>query len=115
MRSDDTTLIRIVKDDTNGMSLPASQATDSVPEVHTIGTASSLHRPMMHGEGHSIALLEGNDFGPRLHAWTLFGEDELASRKVLLRLGEQDRDLNWKHMLTVKILMETVIVPSTIL
>ncbi len=76
-----------MENDASRMSLSGSQATDSVPEVDTIGAMGALHWAMMHGESYGITLTERNDFGPRLHAWPLPGEYELTSREVSLRVG----------------------------
>jgi hypothetical protein len=57
-----------------------------VTKVHPVAAARALHRAMMHGEGHRIALTKCHDVGARLHARPLFGQDELAAFEVLAGL-----------------------------
>ena len=52
-----------------------------------------------------MALVERDHFSPRLHARSLFGEDESAAREVDARSCEQDRDLERKDVFAVDVLM----------
>jgi hypothetical protein len=47
----------------------------------------ALHRPMMHGEQHSVPLSKGYDFGARLHARSLLGQYEFSAREIPIRFG----------------------------
>jgi hypothetical protein len=47
----------------------------------------ALHRPMMHGEHHSVSLSEGYDFGARLHSRPLLGQYEFSAREIPIRFG----------------------------
>ena len=49
-------LIGVVEDDAECVTLPRAQAANSVPQVDPIGTARSLNRTMMHGEGYAVTL-----------------------------------------------------------
>ena len=69
----------------------------------------------MNGEGDAIALSQGDNLRPRLHAWALLGQHEIAACEILLRLREQNCHLNGEHMLSVEILMQAVVVPFFIL
>ena len=62
-----------------------------------------------------LALPQRHDLGARLHARALLGQHELAAREIALRLGQQERDLQRKHMLAVEILMQAVVVALAVL
>jgi hypothetical protein len=70
---------------------------------------------VMDREGHRVALAERNHLHAALHPWPLFGERELASYEVLVRLREQDCHLDRKREVAVQVLMETVEIPRQIL
>jgi len=91
------------------------QAAYDVPEIYAIGAARALYGPVMNCEGYCITLAEGNDLRPRLHARALFREYEFTADEIALRLGEQNRYLNGKHMLPIEVLMEAVVVAGAIL
>ena len=57
-------LLGIVEDDARGISVSRSQATDTMPKMDAIGSPLTLHRAVMDGEGHRVALAQGNDFRP---------------------------------------------------
>jgi hypothetical protein len=86
-----------------------------VPEIHAIGATRALHGPVVNCERYCVTLVEGNDLRPRLHARALFREDEFAASEIALWFGEQNRHLNGKHMFTVQILMEAVVVAGAVL
>jgi hypothetical protein len=73
-----------------------------------VGALRALHRSVVDRKGDSIALLERHDLGAALHAWPLFGQDELAACEVLVRLGEDDRDLDRECQICVEVLVEAV-------
>ena len=50
-----------------------------------------------------------------MHAGPLLREHEFAAGEISLRLGKQDRDLDRKDVLSVKILMQAVIVARAVL
>jgi hypothetical protein len=70
---------------------------------------------MMDGERRGVTLLKRNGLGPALHARPLFSQDEFAASETRPRLRKQDRDLNRKDKIAVKILVEAVIVTRHIL
>src|SRR5438876_10623301 len=70
---------------------------------------------MAHREHHRIALAELHDLGARLHARALLAQHEFAAGEIAPGLREQDRQLQWKHMLAVEILMQAVIVTGAVL
>jgi len=84
---DPAALLGIVKDDSQGVPVPAPHATHAMPQVHAIYAAGSFYRPMMDGEYHCITLPERYYLGARLHPRPLLGEDELAAGEVLLGPG----------------------------
>jgi len=69
----------------------------------------------MNGKGDAIALTQGHDFCPRLHARALLGQNEFSASEISLRFREQNGHLDWEYMLAVEILMEAVVVPLFIL
>lgn len=76
-------LFGIVEDDSKRVAVPGSQATDAVAKIHPIESSLTLNRAMVHRKGHGIPLAERDHFRSRLHARTLLGEHELATREVL--------------------------------
>ena len=57
---------------------------------------------------------EGHHLGPRLHAWPLLGEHELAALEVAPGLGEENRRLEREDVLSVEVLVQAVVVPFTV-
>ncbi len=70
---------------------------------------------MMDREHHRIALPQRNHLHTRLHPGTLLRQNKLAAGKVAFRLGQQKRYLERKHVLSVEVLMQTVVVISAVL
>src|SRR5688572_6514393 len=97
------------------MALSGMDTADAMAQFHPIDAALSAHRPVVHGEHHSMALPQRHDFRPRLHAGTLLGHYEFAAGEVPLRFAEQDRELQRKDVLAVEILMQAVVVARTVL
>ena len=106
---------RVVEDDPDGVPHAGSDTAYTVSEVHAVFALRALHWPMMDCEGHSITLQKRYDLGAALHTRTLLGQYKLSASKIMPGLGEQNRDLNRKHMLAIQILMQAVIVPFSIL
>src|SRR5256885_11249777 len=69
----------------------------------------------MDGEDDAHSLPKWYNFHPRLHAWALFGERELAASKFLAGLRQQERDLKRENMFAVNILVQAVIVTCSVL
>ncbi len=82
----------------------------AMPQIHAVCTARSLHRPMMHGKRHRVTLPQRHHLRARLHAWTLLRQYKIPAGKIASRLREQDRHLDRKHMLSVQILVQAVVV-----
>src|ERR1700716_2260259 len=61
----------VVKDHAKGMAMAGAYPAHAVAQVDPVEPARTLHRPVMHGKGHRIALRERHHLGPRLHARTL--------------------------------------------
>ena len=70
---------RVMEDDAQRVPLPAAQPADAVPHRHAVGAAGALHRALVDGEDHALALLQRHHLGPGLHARALLGQDELAA------------------------------------
>jgi hypothetical protein len=66
-----------MEDDADGVALPGANAADPVAHVHAVAAARPVDGSVVHGERHRIALAEGHDFGPALHAGALFCQNEL--------------------------------------
>src|SRR5688572_14140788 len=94
---------------------PPSDAADAMPQRHAIGAAGSLHGSMTHGEQETIPLSQRHDHGPRLHTRALLDHDEFAAAEVFLGLGQQNRKLQRKHLFTVKVLVQAIIVVLVVL
>ena len=80
----------------------------AVADVYPIKPARSLDRTIADGKHDRVALLEGDNLDPRLHARPLLGKDELATFEILTRRIQLNRDLDWKHMLAIEILMQAI-------
>src|SRR5580692_5328225 len=108
-------LLRVMKDDPQGVTMARAQSAHTVPHVNAIAAAFALHWTVVYRESYSITLTKRNDLWPRLHARTLFGKYKFSARKVAPRFRQQDRHLYGKNMLAVKVLMQTVVVALPIL
>jgi hypothetical protein len=69
---------------------------------------------MMYGERDRIPLAKRDDFRPRLHARPLLCQDELTASKIYFRFRQQYRDLDWKHVGAVQILMQAVVIADSV-
>jgi hypothetical protein len=65
-------LFGVVKDDSDGVTHPGTNAAHAVPKVDAIRSFRPFYRPVMHGERNCITLLQWHHFHAALHAWPLF-------------------------------------------
>ncbi len=72
----------IMEDDAERLAMAATHAADAVPHIDAIDAARALHRTVLDGENHGVALAQRYDFRPRLHARPLFGQHELAAGEI---------------------------------
>jgi hypothetical protein len=86
----------VLEDDPKRVSAPRPHAADAVTQVHPIGAARAIYRPVMHSEHDCIALVKRHHLCARLHARPLLGQDELAAGKILAGLRQQEGNLQWK-------------------
>jgi hypothetical protein len=105
----------IMKDDAKSMTVPGTQTAYAVPQVDAIRATRPLHWAMMYGKRDRITLAKRNHLRPRLHARALFSQYKFPARKILFRLGQQDRYLYRKDVLAVEILMQAIVVTLPIL
>jgi hypothetical protein len=70
---------------------------------------------MMHREGYAITLAQWYDFRSRLHARTLFSEHKFAAREISARFRKKECHLDWKDMLSIKILVKAVVITRPIM
>src|SRR5215469_13169135 len=103
-----------MKNDSQRIAISGSQATDTMPEIHTIVPALAWNRPVVYGEGHSISFSEPHDFGARLHARTLFDQNKFAASEIQSRLRQHYRNLQGEYMLPVQILMKAIEVAGAV-
>ena len=82
-----------MEDDAYGVPQTAADAADAMPEIDAIVAFRTLDRPVVHSEGHRVALPQRHDLGPALHARPLLGQDKLAAGEIPPGLREQDGDL----------------------
>jgi hypothetical protein len=109
------TLLGIVEDYAYRLPLPASDTTDTVPQIHTICSFRAFDWAIMDGEDYCITLSQRHHLRTRLHSWPLLCQHELTAREILTRLGEQDDDLQREGKIAVQILMEAVEIAWNIL
>jgi hypothetical protein len=105
----------VVEDDAYGVPQTAADAADAMPEIDAIVAFRTLDRPVVHGEGHRIALSQRYHLGPALHAWPLLGQDKLAACEIAFGFREQDCNLQRECEVAVKILMQAVEVARHVL
>src|SRR4029077_6089042 len=96
-------LFRVVEDDAHREPLARANATDAMAHVHAISAACTLSRSVVDGEYDPHSLLKWYHLHSRLHAWSLFGERELAACKFLAGLRQQERDLEREDVFAVNI------------
>src|ERR1700738_1457761 len=93
--------LRVVEDHAKGMAMAGAYPAHAMAQVDAVESTRALHRPVMHGKGHRVALRERQHFGQRLHPRPLLGQDEFAAGKVLARFREQDRALQRKYVFAI--------------
>src|ERR1051325_4223778 len=94
---------RVVEDHADSVAAARADPADSVSEIHPVGASRTLRRPVMNGEHHGVALAERHDHRARLHARTLLGDHEFAAGELAAWLGEQDGDLERKHVFAIEV------------
>src|SRR5262245_30233568 len=104
-----------MEDDAHGVPQARADATDAMPEVDAVGALRALDRPVVNSEGHRVALLQRHDFGPALHARSLFRQYKLTAGKIPTRLRKQNGNLERERKVTVKVLMQAIEVPRHVL
>src|SRR4030095_5617101 len=104
----------VVKDDAKRAPLSGTHAAHAMPEIHPVCAAAPAHWTVMDGENDGGARSQRHHYGAGLHAWPLLGQHEFTSSEIAPGLGEQDRKLQRKHMLTIEILMQAIIVVRAI-
>ena len=94
--------------------MATSNAAHSVAHVDAIEAARAAQGSMMNRKDHSIPLKERNDIGSRLHPRPLLREDEFAAFEIGAWRGEQHSHLQREDVLSVKILVQTVVVARSV-
>ena len=74
-----------MKNNAQGMTMSGTETANTVPKIHTIETACTLHWPMMDRERNRVTLAQWNNLRARLHAGTLLRKYEFAAREVFRR------------------------------
>ena len=87
----------------------------AVTQIYPIDALRAVDRAIMHRENNGLALAERHDLRPRLHPRALLGQDELAPGVVPAGLRQQDRHLQGKGEIAVKVLVQAVVVARVIL
>ncbi len=82
--------VRIVENAAERVTLSGNDAAHTVA-IHPVIALLALDRPIMNREGDGIALPKGYYLGTALHAWSLFGQDKLASCEI----GAYSRIATW--------------------
>ena len=65
-------LFGVVKDDTDGVTHPGTNAAHAVPKVDALRSFRPFYRPVMHSERNRITLLQWHHLHAALHTWPLF-------------------------------------------
>lgn len=82
--------------------------------VDSIMSSGSLYRAIMDRKDHCVAPRKWYHHWFGLHAWSLLRHYELATRKILIRLGKKYCQLQRKDMFPIEILMQAIEVIPTI-
>ena len=102
--------IRVMKDQTDGVSASASNDADTVSHGDFPERAAAIGgRALVDGKYCRISLKQIDN----VRALTLrraFGHDEFAALEILAGFGQQDRDLQRKNMIAIEILMQAVVI-----
>jgi hypothetical protein len=69
----------------------------------------------VNGEQDRIALLERNYLNAALHSRALFRQDEFATRKIPVGLGQQNGGLQREGEIAVQVLMQAIEVAGCVL
>src|SRR5262249_10597697 len=102
LMGEEITLPGVVKDDPKRVPVAAADPAHPVPEINAIHAASAADRTMVDRKNDPVTLPQRHDLSPGLHPRPLLREDELATREVLLRLGQQNGYLKRKDELAVE-------------
>jgi hypothetical protein len=97
------------------MPVSAVQATDAMTHGHSIIAACAADRALVDREYNRVTLLQIHDVWSGLQAWTLLGQDELSTGKILSGLRQKNRHLQWENQFSVQILMQAVVVLRAVL
>jgi len=76
-------LFGIVKKDAEGMAAANANPPDPGRKIEAVYAARAPHRTVMDGEHNGVALSERHDRRTRLHARTLFSQDEFTAFEIL--------------------------------
>src|SRR3984893_4805254 len=104
-----------MEDDADGVAHSGADTADAMPEIDPVVALHAVHGPIMDGERLGVALAQRDDLGSALHPGPLFGQHELTAREVLFRFGKEDRHLERKREVAVKILMQAIEVARNVL
>jgi len=107
--------LRVVKYQSHRVSHAASNPTHTMAHDNTTKAPFSYSGTLIDGENHGVPLTQRDDLHTLLASRCTFSHHELAAEKILTGLGQQDRDLQWKNMLAVEVLMQTVVVALSVL
>src|SRR6202171_4375645 len=106
---------RIVKNNPGSVAVAGPQIANSMLQVHSVHTSRAMNRSMTGRNYCGASLAQRQHERSRLHAGALLGHHEFAALEVAARLGEQQYNLQWKNMLPIEILVQTVVVASAVL
>lgn len=104
----------IMEDDAQRRALSGIHAADTMADLHAVWAPRPLNRPLVAGKDHCITLAWRNHHGSRLHPGALFCEDQFAAGEVTPGPAKHDGGLQRKHMVTIEVLMQAVVVTLTV-
>ena len=86
-----------------------------MPHAHPVRPTPTLHRAVVDGEDHRVALFQRHHGDPRLLPRALLGQHELAAGEATAGRRQQDRRLQGKDQRSVLILMQPIEVAESVL
>ena len=104
-----------MEDDAQCVPVAAADAAHAMLQIHAIGAASSLHRPVMHREGYCIALPSGTTSTRDCMRGRCSISTKSPPAKSCPGSRKQHRHLDGKYMFAIQVLVQAVVIGLDIL
>ena len=102
-----------MEDDSERSPAATAQLANAVAHCDPVSSTSTADRAMVDRKDDRFAGSKRHDQNPRLHARPLLGQHEFSALKFFW-VAQEERCLQWKGQVAVKVLVQAIIVSSTI-